>query len=204
MRPLLASVLAVAALELACSHGTSQAPAPGGAATPAAAAAPSDPVAAFETVRAVLQDPRCQNCHPPGDRPLQLDQSSVHSMNVQRGPTGHGLPGAECSTCHGSANPPESYGAHQPPGVSSGWHMPPPEMPMVFVGRSSRELCEQLKDPARTSISTVPALLRHVSSDPLVLWGWAPGAGRKPVAVPHAEFVAAFQRWSDAGRPCPR
>jgi hypothetical protein len=114
------------------------------------------------------------------------------------------MAGAECSTCHGKANPPDSYGAHLPPGVRTGWHMPPPEMPMVFVGRSARELCEQLKDPARTSISTVPGLLKHVSSDPLVLWGWEPGSGRKPVAVPHPEFVAAFQRWTDAGRPCPK
>ncbi len=203
MRPLLASVLILAALALGCSHDARQGPPTGGPAA-AAPAASSDPVAAFETVRAVLQDPRCQNCHPPGDRPLQTDRSTVHTMNVQRGPTGHGMPGAECGTCHGRANLPDSYGAHQPPGVSPDWHMPPPEMPMVFVGRSSRELCEQLKDPARTAISTVPALLKHVSSDPLVLWGWTPGFGRKPVAVPHAEFVAAFQRWTDAGRPCPQ
>ncbi len=204
MRSLLVAVLAPAALWVGCSHTSSQASA-APAATPApAAVAPADPIASFETVRAVLQDPRCQNCHPAGDRPLQSDRGFVHAMNVQRGPTGHGMPGAECSTCHGKANPPDSYGPNQPPGVSTGWRMPPPEMPMVFVGRSSRELCEQLKDPERTSVSTVPALLKHVSSDPLVVWGWAPGTGRKPVAVPHAEFVAAFTRWTDAGRPCPK
>jgi hypothetical protein len=170
---------------------------------PTLAAAPTDPVAAFETVRAVLQDPRCQNCHPVGDRPLQGDASLVHSMNIQRGPDGHGVPGAECTTCHGKANLPASYGAHQPPGVSSDWHLPKPDMKMTFVGPSPRELCEQLKDPARNGGMTFPALLKHVSSDPLVLWGWAPGTGRKPVAVPHAEFVAAFQRWSAAGGPCP-
>jgi hypothetical protein len=170
---------------------------------PTLAAASADPVAAFETVRVVLQDPRCQNCHPVGDRPLQGDASLVHSMNIQRGPDGHGVPGAECSTCHGKTNLPASYGAHQPPGVSSDWHLPKPDMKMTFVGRSPRELCEQLKDPARNGGMTFPALLKHVSSDPLVLWGWAPGTGRKPVSVPHAEFVAAFQRWSAAGGPCP-
>lgn len=190
-------LLVVLGLLVSCSHS----PAPAGAESAAPAA--SAPVAAFETVRVVLQDPRCQNCHPAADRPLQGDDGQVHAMNVQRGPDGHGLPGAECASCHGKANPPASYGAHQPPGVSTDWHMPRAEMPMVFVGRSPRELCEQLKDPARNGGGTFPALLKHVSSDPLVLWGWAPGTGRTPVAVPHPEFVAAFKRWADAGGPCP-
>ena len=76
-------------------------------------------------------------------------------------------------------------------------------MPLVFVGRSPRELCEQLKDPARNGNLTPAALVKHVSTDPLVLWGWQPGFGRRPVPVPHAEFVAAFQKWVDAGTPCP-
>lgn len=46
-------------------------------------------------------------------------------------------------------------------------------------------------------------MLKHVSEDKLVLWGWEPGGERKPVSVPHAEFVAAFKTWSDAGGPCP-
>lgn len=36
-------------------------------------------VAAFETVRAVLQHPRCQNCHIPGDAPLQFDEGRAHA-----------------------------------------------------------------------------------------------------------------------------
>lgn len=201
-RRFLIAAIGAPALLAGCSHASSDGPKP----TPtAAAAAPaaSDAVAAFETVRTVLQSPRCQNCHPAIDRPLQGDLSLIHSMNVQRGPDGHGLAGARCSTCHGKANPPASYGPHQPPGVSTDWHLPKPETKMVFVGRSSRELCEQLKDPARNGGADLPALLKHVSSDPLVLWGWNPGFGRKPVAVPHAEFVAAFKRWADAGGPCP-
>lgn len=191
--------VALAALLPGCSHG----PAPAAPAAAPASATAASPVAAFETVRLVFQDPRCQNCHPAADRPLQGDDSRVHAMNVLRGPDGHGTPGAQCLNCHGKANPPESYGAHQPPGVSSDWHLPPPDMKMTFVGRTSRELCEQLKDPARNGNATLPALVKHVNSDPLVLWGWAPGVGRRPVAVPHAEFVAAFKRWADAGGPCP-
>src|SRR5436190_5359905 len=71
-------------------------------------------VAAFATVRAVLQHPRCQNCHPSGDAPLQGDDGHVHAMNVQRGPEGRGMVGEECTTCHGPANPPSNYGVHIP------------------------------------------------------------------------------------------
>ena len=201
-RLFLLAAIATAVVLGGCSHTSSDVPAAGKTGA-AAAPSPSDPVAAWETVRAVLQSPRCQNCHPAIDRPLQGDLSLAHTMNVERGPDGHGLPGAHCSTCHGKANPPASYGPHQPPGVSSDWHLPPPEMRMTFVGRSSRELCEQLKDPAQTANSRLPALIKHVSTDPLVLWGWDPGFGRKPVPLPHADFVAAFTRWANAGGPCP-
>src|SRR5215472_16276986 len=106
MRLVPTSSLLAAAVLVSCSHA--EAPAP--AAAPASmVAASKDPVADFEIVRSVLQDPRCQNCHPAIDRPLQTDQSVPHTMNVQRGPDGHGLPGAHCGTCHGKANPPDTY-----------------------------------------------------------------------------------------------
>ena len=67
-----------------------------GAAPPADA---SSGLAAFETVRQVFQHPRCQNCHIPGDAPLQFDQGVPHAQNVLRGPDGHGSPGMTCATC---------------------------------------------------------------------------------------------------------
>ncbi len=200
MRLVPTSSLLAAALVIGCSHAEGPPPA---AASAAKATATQDPVADFEIIRSVLQDPRCQNCHPAADRPLQTDLSVAHTMNVQRGPDGHGAPGEHCGTCHGKANPPDSYGLHQPPGVATDWHLPPPDVKMVFVGRSAKDLCEQIKDPQRNGGKDMTALVQHVSSDPLVLWGWAPGFGRKPVAVPHADFVAAFTRWANAGGPCP-
>jgi hypothetical protein len=157
---------------------------------------------AFETVRSVLQHPRCQNCHPAGDAPLQGDEGRIHEMNVQRGPTGHGMAGAECSTCHGPANPPSNYGLHVPPGNVKGWHMPTPELKLVFVGVAPGALCEQIKDPARNGGKDMAALRVHLD-DPLVTWGWDPGFGRAPVPIPHAEFVAAWETWASAGAPCP-
>jgi hypothetical protein len=187
--------LLFAAAVVACSH----APAP----APASAPQPqNDPVASFEVVRDVLQSPRCVNCHPVGDAPLQGDDSHPHLQYVRRGPEGRGVRTMACSTCHGKANPPATFGAHMPPGVSTEWRLPPPEHKMVFEGVSSRALCEQLKDPRRNGGKDIAALLHHVSSDPLVLWGWSPGFGRNPVPVPHAEFVRAFKIWADAGAPC--
>jgi hypothetical protein len=191
---------ALAALWLSsCSHATSPAPSPA-----AQASAPArDPVASFQTVRAVLQSPRCVNCHPAGDAPLQGDDSHVHHQNIQRGPEGFGPPGLSCAACHGKENPPASFGANQPPGASSGWHLPPANMRLVFFGLDARALCEQLKDPRRNGNMSMPALVEHVEKAPLVLWGWSPGFGRKPVPIAHAEFVAAFKSWADAGGPCP-
>jgi len=93
---------------------------------PAAAVSEPEGIAAFETVRAVLQHPRCQNCHIPGEAPLQFDEGRAHAQNVVRGPEGRGAPGLPCATCHFAANPPESYGIHMPPGAPN-WHLPPPE-----------------------------------------------------------------------------
>ena len=159
-------------------------------------------VAAFDTVRAVLQHPRCQNCHPAGDAPLQGDKGRVHAMNVQRGPNGYGAAAAGCTTCHGVVNPPASYGPRVPPGVPDGWHMPGPEEKLVFVGRTPRALCEQVKDEKRNGGKDMKALREHLNTS-LVTWGWGPGNGRNPVTTPYATFVAAWERWAAAGAPCP-
>ena len=116
-------------------------------------------ILAFETVRAVLQHPRCQNCHPAGDAPLQGDDGHVHAQNVQRGPDGHGMVGEECSTCHGPANPPSAYGLHVPPGNVKAWHMPSPDDKLVFVGLSAGSLCERIKDPAQNGGKDMAAFL---------------------------------------------
>ena len=57
-------------------------------------------VEAFMQVYKVLMSPRCMNCHPSGDRPLQGDDSHIHIMNVQRGKDGKGIYALKCSNCH--------------------------------------------------------------------------------------------------------
>lgn len=186
---------------------------PGGAARPAergakppgqgAAARPGSSAAAgaraFVDVARVLQSPRCRNCHPAGDAPLQTDAGRPHRMNITRLSADAGLP---CATCHQERNS-EALGiAGGPPGAPH-WQLPPAQTPMVFEGRSVTALCEQLRDPARNGKRSLAQLLEHVSSDPLVLWGWKPGGRRTVPPLPHREFVAAFRTWVESGGACP-
>ena len=90
------SVLAVLALAAAsCSHAQEPAAVSN---SESGKSAPPEALAAFETVHGVLQSPRCVNCHPAGDQPLQGDDSHVHLQFVQRGPEGRGVPGLACAT----------------------------------------------------------------------------------------------------------
>ncbi len=162
----------------------------------------AEAVTAFATVQQVFQHPRCQNCHIPGDAPLQFDAGLPHQMQVTRGPEGHGAEGLPCSTCHGNANAPASYGPNAPPGAPH-WALPPPEHKMAWIGLSPSALCETIKSKRENGGRSFEALLEHVSGDSLVLWGWNPGGNRAPVSVPHAELVAKFKQWAAAGGPCP-
>lgn len=159
-----------------------------------------DAARAFETVRQVLQHPRCQNCHIPGNAPLQYDQGLPHAMKVERGADGHGT-ALKCSYCHQTSNPPAGYSLHAPPGAPN-WHLPPANMKMVFKDLTSAELCRVLKDPKRNGGKTPAQLLKHVAEDKLVLWGWEPGGERTPVPVPHVQFVTAFKQWISGDMPC--
>jgi hypothetical protein len=162
----------------------------------------AEAIAAFTTVQQVLQHPRCQNCHIPGDAPLQFDAGLPHQMQVVRGPDGKGARGLPCATCHDVVNPPASFGPHAPPGAPT-WHLPPPEHKMVFINLSAAQLCAVVKNTNENGGKDFDALIKHVAEDKLVLWGWNPGGERAPVSVPHAEFVAKFKQWAAAGGPCP-
>lgn len=150
----------------------------------------------FRDIYRVLMSPRCKNCHPSDDTPRIGDQGMRHRMNVSRKSPESGLP---CTTCHRETNAPFLHG---PPGVHD-WKMPPREFPMVFDGKSPRELCAALKDPAFNKNRSLHELEEHMTSDPLVLWGWSPGPGRTLPPIPQPEFAAKVRAWIAAGAPCP-
>lgn len=189
--------LACAALfALGCSEPGSE-PEPTPSESQAAPGHEKTGLAAYETVYAVLTHPRCMNCHPAGDRPLQTDASTPHAMNVQRGGDDRGRVGMRCAACHSATNHDQP---HLPPGDPN-WRLAPAGQ--AFEGRSPRALAAQLKDPKRSHM-TPDELVAHVRDDGLVGWGWAPGPGREAVPVSREEFVAAFQAWIAAGAPLPK
>jgi cytochrome c5 len=171
-------------------------------AAPATAVASNDPAAeaAFNRAWTVFNSPRCRNCHPAGDAPLQGDDSHVHIQNVKRGPGGHGVYGMKCNTCHQLTNTP---GDNMPPGNPK-WSLPPPNMKMVIVGETSGQFCRQLKDPAQNGGRTLAQIITHVSSDELVGWAWNPGDGRTPPPLTRPEFAAAVREWVNNGAACPQ
>jgi hypothetical protein len=150
---------------------------------------------AFLAAYKVFMHPRCMNCHPAGDVPLQGDDSHLHTQNVKRGPEGKGKYALKCANCHQLTNLP---GENMPPG-NPNWHLPPPEMPMVFQGKTPSELARQLKDTKRNGGKTLEEILRHVSEDKLVLGGWNPGDGRTKPPLTYAEFVARMREWVEKG-----
>jgi hypothetical protein len=199
---------------LACGH----APAPTVITPPAAAAPPLAPVAdgalrppaafagiidrearsraLFGEASRVLLHPRCVNCHPDDDTPAQGDRAALHDPPVARGPDGAGVPGMECASCHQDAN----AATARVPGAP-GWRLAP--RAMAWRDRSAAAICAQLVDRARNGGRTLPQLVDHVAHDPLVAWGWAPGAGRTPAPGSQAELAALVSAWIDTGAVCP-
>jgi hypothetical protein len=155
--------------------------------------------AAFLAAYKVFTHPRCMNCHPAADAPLQGDDSHAHAQNVTRGPDGRGKYALKCANCHQVTNLP---GANMPPGGPN-WQLPTPKTPMVFEGRTPAQLCRQLKDPRQNGGRTIEELIHHVAEEKLVLWAWDPGDGRTRPPLSHAEFVRKMREWADKGAACP-
>lgn len=153
-------------------------------------------VAMFEEAGKVIQHPRCVNCHPAGDRPLQGDAGRLHQPIVQRGEGGIGVPGMYCQACHQAAN----YDAAGMPGHPE-WHLAPIEM--AWVGKSLGEICNQIKDEERNGGKSMAELVEHMAEDSLVGWGWTPGAGRSPVPGTQAVFGELIAGWAETGAACP-
>jgi len=155
--------------------------------------------AAFLAAYPVFMHPRCMNCHPSGDAPLQGDDSHPHAQNVKRGPDGKGLYALKCANCHQDANLP---GENMPPG-NPNWHLPPATMRMVFQGKTPGELARQLKDPSLNGGRSLEQIVQHVSEDKLVMAAWNPGDGRTLPPMSHDEFAMKVREWADKGAALP-
>ena len=156
-------------------------------------------VKAFMDVYKVLMSPRCMNCHPAGDVPLQGDDSHIHTMLPQRGKDGKGIYAMKCMNCH---QPTNLEGLNKPPG-NPNWHLPPATMKMVFEGRTPNQLAKQIINPKTNGNKTLQQLIEH-ADDGLVKAGWDMGEGRPVPPLSHEEFKKAWITWIKSGAYAPK
>jgi hypothetical protein len=154
---------------------------------------------AFRSIIPVLKNPRCLNCHATGDYPRQGDDSHIHAQNIRRGPSGQGVYGQKCNACHQNYN---VAGPNMPPGAPD-WRLPPPNMPMIWEGKTPGQICRQLKEPKENGGKTVAQIIEHVTSDRLVMWGWNPGEGRTQPQMSQDQFAKKMAEWARYGAACP-
>jgi hypothetical protein len=160
--------------------------------------------ALFSEAAKVIMNPRCMNCHPATDRPLQGNDQHPHSPPVIRGVDGGGIAGNTCNACHTETN----YEIFAQAGTSfksipghPRWGLAPIEM--AWEGKSMGEICQQLKDPKRNGGRDLALLHEHLAHDDLVAWGWRPGAGRDPVPGNQQRLGELIKAWIDTGAQCP-
>lgn len=162
----------------------------------------------FDPIAEVLQHPRCLNCHTLTEYPTQsrkiVDPVSGavsyerfrHAQRVIRGEDGFGAPTLKCGACHQDENVADG----NMPGAPH-WHLAP--LSMGWEGLNRRDLCLTLKDTSKNGGKDLPALVKHVKEDALVLWGWSPGGDRDTPTPSHDSFMDDFRAWADEGGPCP-
>jgi len=175
---------------------------------PSAFAGIADPAersrALFGEVAKVLTSPRCMNCHPAGDRPLQGNDHHLHQPPVVRGASGDGAPGLPCQACHMSRTVdlyPGAVASYESIPGHPRWELAP--IAMAWQGKSVGDICRQLKDRNRNGGRTLAMVQEHVAKDDLVAYGWAPGKGRAPAPGTQALAGELVQAWIDTGAECP-
>ena len=158
--------------------------------------------ALFIEAAKVITNPRCMNCHPATDHPLQGNDQHIHRPPALRGEAGGGVPGLPCSACHTDSNfdlgPGNSY--QSIPG-NPRWGLAPIEM--AWEGKSVGQICEQLKDSKRNGGRDLALLHEHMAKDDIVAYGWRPGKGRDPVPGTQQLFGELIKAWTDTGAACP-
>jgi len=156
--------------------------------------------AMFREIGKLVTHPRCMNCHPAGDHPLQGDDQHEHMPPVWRGETGHLE--TNCFGCHTERNVTlhEAASYKSIPG-NPRWGLAP--MSMAWQNKSLGEICRQLKDVNLNGGRDLALLQEHIAKDELVAHGWDPGEGREPAPGSQQAAGQLVQAWIDSGAECP-
>ncbi|QUJ77001.1 hypothetical protein KDD17_02830 [Sulfitobacter albidus] len=163
-----------------------------------------DGLDAWTRIYAVASHPRCTNCHVgesgrPGWAGLGYGAERLHAMNIQAGESRIGAETIPCRVCHIGASGPNSV-PHAAPQVDDAWRLPPVEL--AWRGKTSVEVCEQMRDPERNDGFDVAGLVEHVRESAFVNWGFVPGGGREPAPGSAAALASDIEAWGAAGLPC--
>lgn len=161
-------------------------------------------LAAWQRIYEVTSHPRCSNCHVgPDNRPMwsgpTYGKARPHGMNIYAGDSRIGAETVPCSACHayreGANDQP-----HAAPQVAMDWQLAPVEA--EWFGKSSQEICNQLRDPDRNGGRNFEEIASHLDHDLILHWAWSPGGGREPAPYSLQEHVNDVLAWGVAGYPC--
>jgi hypothetical protein len=75
---------------------------------------------------------------------------------------------------------------------------------MAWQGRSLRDICLQIQDPARNGGRTLAKISEHFAKDSVVAWAFAPGDGRTAAPGTQAQLAALIDAWIATGARCPQ
>ena len=156
--------------------------------------------AIFGEIGKLVTHPRCMNCHPAGEHPLQGEDQHEHMPPVWRGENGHLA--TNCAGCHTNQNTTlhEAASYKSIPG-NPRWSLAP--LSMAWQNKSLGEICRQLKDVTRNGGRDLAMLQEHIAKDDVVAHGWDPGEGREPAPGNQQAAGQLVQAWIDSGAECP-
>lgn len=160
---------------------------------------------AWARIYEVTSHPRCSNCHVgPENRPMwsgpSYGKARPHGMNINAGESRFGAEYITCDTCHTNSDTPNTQ-PHAAPRVPMTWQLAPVEA--EWFGKSTEEICNQLRDPDLNGGRSFVELAEHLDHDVILHWAWAPGGGRQPAPYTLQEHVNDVLTWGTADMPCP-
>lgn len=171
---------------------------------PPATVTRADGLAAWARIFEVTSHPRCSNCHVGEDNlPMwsgpSYGRTRPHGMNINAGESRIGAEYVTCGACHAIRDGLNDT-PHAAPQVAMTWQLAPVEA--AWFGKSSAEICNQLRDPERNGGRDHLEIASHLDHDLILHWAWAPGGGREPAPYSLQEHVNDVLAWGVAGFPC--
>ena len=164
----------------------------------------ADGLGAWTRIYDVTSHPRCSNCHVGANNiPMwsgpSYGNARPHGMNINAGDSRIGAEYLRCSACHAFREDVNDV-PHAAPQVAMNWQLAPVEA--EWFGKTSDEICNQLRDPERNGGRDFNDIASHLDHDLILHWAWNPGEGREPAPYSLQEHVNDILAWGVAGYPC--